>query len=271
MQAEEVQILILLVGTSGSPAADGKKEDKMKKLIAGILLLVMITTMGTTVEAAPKKMKDGNVFDAEFYAATYPDVVAALGTSEQALYNHYLNNGIHEGRLPYQPNPYVQLYGGIINQYMVAINQQWDQIRLVQAGMSFALFDYYTRDPANTVGIALIDVDEDGVPELIIGANEVRRYGRTTRVYPKVLAVYTFENNTPVLCGALESNGSGGVFRYNYNHDSLGNKASFYLTYATYGLTPLSMYPAANVQVPRERLIVRELDGNRYSMTIGYR
>ena len=40
-------------------------------------------------------------FDPEFYAARYPDVVSVLGNSTDALYNHYLNYGMKEGRYPY--------------------------------------------------------------------------------------------------------------------------------------------------------------------------
>lgn len=37
-------------------------------------------------------------FDAEFYAATYPDVVAVFGNSPETLYKHYLEYGKAEGR-----------------------------------------------------------------------------------------------------------------------------------------------------------------------------
>ena len=37
-------------------------------------------------------------FDAEFYAATYPDVVAVFGDSPEALYKHYTDYGKAEGR-----------------------------------------------------------------------------------------------------------------------------------------------------------------------------
>lgn len=53
---------------------------------------------GTQVQAAPRLMEDGNLFDAEYYAAQYPDVAEALGTTEEALYFHYLTFGITEGR-----------------------------------------------------------------------------------------------------------------------------------------------------------------------------
>lgn len=48
-------------------------------------------------------MPDGGKFDPTFYAASYPDVVAALGTNEKVLYQHYLTSGKNEGRLPYAP------------------------------------------------------------------------------------------------------------------------------------------------------------------------
>ena len=37
-------------------------------------------------------------FDAEFYASTYPDVVAVFGDSPEALYKHYTDYGKAEGR-----------------------------------------------------------------------------------------------------------------------------------------------------------------------------
>ena len=55
---------------------------------------------GMTVFASPKTMPDGTVFDAEYYAKTYPDVVSAIGTDENALYQHYVMAGKAEGRKP---------------------------------------------------------------------------------------------------------------------------------------------------------------------------
>lgn len=79
------------------------KKNCISKLAAAVLLgLVMMTGISMETYAAPKQMPDGAVFDGEFYAAMYPDVVAVFGTDEAMLYNHYLLCGICEGRLPYQ-------------------------------------------------------------------------------------------------------------------------------------------------------------------------
>ncbi|MCR5676299.1 MAG: SGNH/GDSL hydrolase family protein [Lachnospiraceae bacterium] len=75
---------------------------KTNRLIIHFLICsLLVLSTPVTALAAPKTMPDGAQFDAEFYAATYPDVVAALGKSEKALYGHYVTFGAKEGRLPY--------------------------------------------------------------------------------------------------------------------------------------------------------------------------
>ena len=79
-----------------------KKNSILKWTTAMLLGFVMMANLSTQTYAAPKQMPDGTVFDAEFYAVSYPDVAAVLGTDETMLYNHYLLCGMLEGRLPYQ-------------------------------------------------------------------------------------------------------------------------------------------------------------------------
>ncbi len=73
----------------------------IKKSIIATLTVATLLGSSLSVCAAPKTMADGTVFDAEFYAETYPDVKQALGTDESALYNHYVTYGKAEGRKPY--------------------------------------------------------------------------------------------------------------------------------------------------------------------------
>lgn len=61
-------------------------------------LIIALSTWSMSVDAAPKTMPDGTVFDAEYYAETYPDVAKAIGTDETSLYNHYVQYGKAEGR-----------------------------------------------------------------------------------------------------------------------------------------------------------------------------
>ena len=73
----------------------------MKKLLATLAALAVFTGMPAGVYAAPEKMPDGGIFDAEYYAENNPDVTAALGTDPAILYRHYLLCGKEEGRQPY--------------------------------------------------------------------------------------------------------------------------------------------------------------------------
>ena len=56
-----------------------------KRLTLAVLIMCsffLFTEMD--IQAAPKTMPDGTVFDADFYAETYPDVAKAVGNDEVA-------------------------------------------------------------------------------------------------------------------------------------------------------------------------------------------
>ena len=73
----------------------------MKKILAAMVTIGAIAITPVTALAAPEQMPDGNIFDAEYYAQSNPDVVAVLGTDPAKLYQHYLVAGKAEGRRPY--------------------------------------------------------------------------------------------------------------------------------------------------------------------------
>ena len=79
-----------------------RKEFFMKKKLLSLILFTGILTCSLPVMAAPK-IYDNTVFDAEYYAANNPDVVAVLGNDENALLQHYINSGMAEGRLGIDP------------------------------------------------------------------------------------------------------------------------------------------------------------------------
>ncbi len=78
---------------------------KKKWIMIGFLAAMMLQT-SMTAFAAPKRMSDGTVFDAAYYAGNNPDVVAIVGNNEQNLYTHYKMFGKNEGRLPVAPTAY---------------------------------------------------------------------------------------------------------------------------------------------------------------------
>lgn len=69
-----------------------------KKIVKALVTAGMVAGMMMFV---PTQVMAAEKFDPAFYAATYPDVVAVLGTDVNALYNHYLTYGQKEGRMPY--------------------------------------------------------------------------------------------------------------------------------------------------------------------------
>ena len=73
-----------------------------KSIVAFVAALTMVLGAPVISHAAPQTMPDGGLFDAEYYAAKNPDVVAAMGTDASMLYTHYVLFGKIEGRLPYE-------------------------------------------------------------------------------------------------------------------------------------------------------------------------
>lgn len=78
------------------------KTKLVKNVCKAVALSITVGTMlvsnGIVVNAQPKEMKDGTVFDAEYYASRYADVVAVYGTDEAALFQHYSDYGKSENR-----------------------------------------------------------------------------------------------------------------------------------------------------------------------------
>ena len=89
-----------------------------------------------TVFAAPAKMKDGGVFDAEYYAENNADVVQVLGTDPATLYEHYKIYGRAEGRRPCAPET---------NLYAVEANLSADAIAKLEPHQRYTLATEYIQ------------------------------------------------------------------------------------------------------------------------------
>ena len=77
------------------------QKKRFRKLAAAFAVIGALCAGGSmTALAMPEQMPDGGVFDAEYYAEENPDVVAAVGSGKDVLYQHYTLAGKAEGRLP---------------------------------------------------------------------------------------------------------------------------------------------------------------------------
>lgn len=113
----------------------------MKRIVSILLTVLLTVGVCNTVKAAPKTMKNGDIFDAEVYAALYPDVVAAYGKNESKLYNHYKKYGKREGRIAYIPGT-----EQVVQQNTVAIANESNNIafngeKIIRRGTSVMGYD----------------------------------------------------------------------------------------------------------------------------------
>ncbi len=76
----------------------------MKRKMAAVLLVMgMVFGNGATACAVPERQEDGTLFDSDYYAETYPDLMQMFGRNTKMLYQHYKNNGKAEGRVALPP------------------------------------------------------------------------------------------------------------------------------------------------------------------------
>lgn len=76
------------------------------KIVLALLTACLICGNGMTVCAVPDRMEDGVLFDSDYYAETYPDLMMVFGRDTQMLYQHYVTCGMAEQRVAL-PSKYV--------------------------------------------------------------------------------------------------------------------------------------------------------------------
>ena len=133
----------------------------MKKVLIIITSLVLTLGCSVCVHAAPKTMKNGDIFDAEVYAALYPDVVAVYGTSESKLYSHYQKYGKKEGRIAYIPAPTVPAATPVATPATVATTEQQQVINSLLAYLKNPVQDPVTLSRLFSVDTGFSPVSAD--------------------------------------------------------------------------------------------------------------
>lgn len=147
----------------------------MKKIM-GLLLSVLLLSSSISVWAAPKVMSDGAVFDPQFYAQTYPDVAASVGQDENALYQHYKNNGAAEGRLPYAPGT----DEGTVRAQAALYAQPVVGPGMYLAGRDIVPGEYLISATGSIPGYYEVDKDSAGTLSSIITNDNISTWGIVT-------------------------------------------------------------------------------------------
>ena len=85
------------------------------------------------------------------------------------------------------------VYAQQIERYYTAISQQWDEGAYFEHEMSALAAYYYDGNALDNVGFTFMDLDGDGVWELIIGAI------KNAEQDPLVFEIWTLKNDEPVM------------------------------------------------------------------------
>lgn len=109
---------------------------------------------------------------------------------------------------------YIQnVYPQQIRRYHTAISQQWDDMTYLDSDMSTLVARYYDGKPLDNVGFTFMDLDGDGIWELIIGAI------LNAELDPLVFEIWKLQDGEPVLLAQ-----SGSHNRYYLQYAEAENK-----------------------------------------------
>ena len=85
------------------------------------------------------------------------------------------------------------VYAQQIDRYYTALSQQWDDSTCLDNELSALVTRYYDGNPLDNVGFTFMDLDGDGIWELIIGAI------RNAEMDPLVFEIWALKNDEPVM------------------------------------------------------------------------
>ena len=63
-----------------------------------------------------------------------------------------------------------EAYAMIIGEYYTAVEEQWNSATLMDAGLNYMVAECYLDNPLENTGYAIVDLDNDGTEELLIGS-----------------------------------------------------------------------------------------------------
>ena len=94
----------------------------------------------------------------------------------------------------------MQLYAPVLDTYRAAVTEGWDMEKIDEHDLSYVLA--YLGDMGETLGYRLMDIDQDGAPELLIGLAADREGLREN-----ILGLYTLVDYAPKqVCKGWERN-----------------------------------------------------------------
>lgn len=92
----------------------------MKKLLITVCAVVILFNSNSIAYAKTVQLDDGEIFDSDYYADTYPDLKQAFGYDFDALLDHYMTYGKQEGRKTFAD---ANLQNGAVQNNLVSIDK----------------------------------------------------------------------------------------------------------------------------------------------------
>ena len=121
---------------------------KFAVLFLSVIMVFSLTACGASTPAAPESAAPESPVPAAEETAPSPEETVPA---------------------PEETPTVEQAYAVVIGEYYTALEQRWNGAELMEDGLNYMAADCYGEEPLENLGYAIVDLDGDGVQELLIG------------------------------------------------------------------------------------------------------
>ena len=137
----------------------------MKKIVVLFLSVIMVFSLaacGAATPAAPESAAPESPVPAAEETAPAPEETAPAQEETDPEPEETVP-------APEETPTVEQAYAVVIGEYYTALEQRWNGAELMEDGLNYMAADCYGEEPLENLGYAIVDLDGDGVQELLIG------------------------------------------------------------------------------------------------------
>lgn len=142
---------------------------KFAVLFLSVIMVFSLTACGASTPAAPESAAPESPVPAAEETAPSPEETVPA---------------------PEETPTVEQAYAVVIGEYYTALEQRWKGAELMEDGLNYMAADCYGDEPLENLGYAIVDLDGDGVQELLIGPIKADEFFDNM-----IFSLYTLDEN----------------------------------------------------------------------------
>lgn len=139
--------------------------------------LILKNNENTISETGFELRNDGGSVNERCWKVTWYETYAEVILSGKEQFDErvtlYFDGSVDMQQITEEDDDYAtveEAYAIVIGEYYSAAEEQWDSAALMDAGLNYMVAECYLDNPLENIGYAIVDLNNDGIEELLIGS-----------------------------------------------------------------------------------------------------